>query len=527
MTPPQRQMTAADRAALGTTPGSLSGSANGGTATRSPARRSLGDAFGQVTAFARRWPELTLLALLFLLTAIFSRTFSKVSVGPIYVTEIVMAICAVTAVARLGVAQSWRTLRERLPMPALILIWVVAAIATVRGLRDYGLDMVTHDVGLADYTLLLPILALVVLDRTRYEAMFKVLVACGFAGIVGFVVVFTSDQISGHANTLYNLQGSAAGLYMSFAVCWVAARVVNGVPTSRYLTALVPVGLVLMGLTGQRSTWMIALLSLAAVVMLAPRDRRLRSGLVLTVLLPISLAGAIGIQAVLVDVAPAESTAVSTIVPIGNKNGVVTREVVVPGRAENGTADTRGSQNLSTTGNNGAPQLTNEISGLVNGNSDEGQNIKWRLAYWEELVRRTPHAPILGVGFGRPAAFTWQGRKYDFRDGDPQTGIDVAGPHNSFVNFLWRLGIPAFIALMAIILIALLRVRDAVRAGLDQSSRVALSTLLGMLAAGAMASSFNEGLTGPFLGIFFWVPLAMLLLWPGARGRDGSPVSPR
>ena len=36
-----------------------------------------------------------------------------------------------------------------------------------------------------------------------------------------------------------------------------------------------------------------------------------------------------------------------------------------------------------------------------------------------------------------------------------------------------------------------------------------------------MASSFNEGLTGPFLGLFFWVPLGMLLLWPvgpaGAR----------
>ena len=45
------------------------------------------------------------------------------------------------------------------------------------------------------------------------------------------------------------------------------------------------------------------------------------------------------------------------------------------------------------------------------------------------------------------------------------------------------------------------------------------------LAAGAMASSFNEGLTGPFLGLFFWVPLGMLLLWPFTRGRErGSPA---
>ena len=52
-----------------------------------------------------------------------------------------------------------------------------------------------------------------------------------------------------------------------------------------------------------------------------------------------------------------------------------------------------------------------------------------------------------------------------------------------------------------------------------------LVALAGMLAAGTMASSFNEGLTGPFLGLFFWVPLGMLLLWPFTRGRErGSPA---
>ena len=130
------------------------------------------------------------------------------------------------------------------------------------------------------------------------------------------------------------------------------------------------------------------------------------------------------------------------------------------------------------------------------------------------------------MGFGQPAAFTWNDRKYDFRDGEPGTGIDVAGPHNSFVNFLYRLGIPAFLALLFILAVAALRARRALREGLDPGERAALTTLVAMLAAGATASAFNEGLTGPFLGLFFWMPLGMLLLWPATRGAGSSDSAP-
>ena len=145
--------------------------------------------------------------------------------------------------------------------------------------------------------------------------------------------------------------------------------------------------------------------------------------------------------------------------------------------------------------------------------------MSWRLAYWKELISRVPDEPLLGVGFGQPAAFTWDERKYDHRDGDPGSGIDVAGPHNSFVNFLYRLGIPAFLALLFVVFVAVRNVWRAMRAGLQTEDRVALTTIAAMLAAGTMASSFNEGLTGPFLGLFFWVPLGMLLIWPFTRER--------
>ncbi len=96
-------------------------------------------------------------------------------------------------------------------------------------------------------------------------------------------------------------------------------------------------------------------------------------------------------------------------------------------------------------------------------------------------------------------------------------------PHNSFVNFLYRLGIPAFLALLFVLFVAVRNVWRALREGLEGTERVALTTLAGMLAAGTMASSFNEGLTGPFLGLFFWVPLGMLLIWPFTRERASAP----
>jgi len=284
-------------------------------------------------------------------------------------------------------------------------------------------------------------------------------------------------------------------------VIWVAARLVNGVPTSWWLKAVIPVGLVMMGLTTQRSVWMIAIVSLAIVGLFSPRPR-LRTGIAIVAVLIAGLAGAIAIQAGL------NAT-------VGGVSGT------------GGDGD-----NFATTSEGGGTQLGQELSGLggiAGGEGDaaaESENVSWRLAYWKELLSRVPDRPVLGAGFGEPAAFFWDDRKYDFRDGRPGSGIDVAGPHNSFVNFVYRLGIPAFLALMFVIFVALRNAFRAVRGGgIERADRVALSTLVGMLAAGAMASSFNEGLTGPFLGLFFWVPLGMLLLWPFTRGRENAPAA--
>lgn len=444
-------------------------------------------------ATMRRHPDLALVALLLLLTATISRSFSTgVHVGPIYVTEVVMALAAAIAIIRLGIGESWRVLR-RLPLPALALFWTVGAIAALRGIGEFGFSQTSDDVGLAVYSLVLPLLALVVVDRERHRALFGVLVACGFAAMATFAITYSADQLAGSADTLLTLQGAAAGLYMSLAVSWIAARVVNGVPTPTWLIALAPVGVVLMGLTSQRSVWMVAILSLAAVTIFAPRRAMLRTAAGGLAVLAVCFVAAAGIQ-----------------------SGITNTGGGVQGSGEN----------LATSSESGAPQLVTEIAAVTGeGESGESANVAWRLAYWRELVGRTPDAPLLGVGFGQPSAFVWRDLKYDFRDGDPTSPGDVTGPHNSFVHILYRMGIPALLVVLFLLAVAAVRVRSAFRDGrLAVGDRVTLTTLVAMLAAGIMASSFNEGLTGPYLGLFFWVPLGMLLLWPPVHGRGGEPA---
>ena len=449
----------------------------------------------------RRNPDLALVALLFLAIACGSRGLAQaIQVGPFYITEILMGLGGLIALIRLGVGRSWLALR-RLPLIALAIIWLAGAYAAYRGFSDYTFSLVKNDIGLIDYSLVLPLFALVAFDRERYRGMFAALVACGFVGIVTFVVTFSVDNITNTADSLIALQGQAAGLYMSFAIVWIVARLVNGVPTPTWLVALAPIGLVLMSLTSQRSVLLIAVLSLGGVVLLAPRGRFVRSAVATGVVFAVTVVAAIGISA-----------AVNSV--LGGVEARTETSEVADGLGQGGL----------TQSNDTSPQLAREIGGLTGGGGGaEGDNVTWRLAYWKEILSRVPSDPIAGVGFGQPGDFLWNGRKYDFRDGDPVSGIDVAGPHNSFVSWVYRLGIPAALALLFVMFIA---IRNAWVGGRDPDAelgeRVTLATLLGMLGAGIGVSLFNESLTGPFLGLYFWAPLAMLLLWPAVGSREAE-----
>jgi O-antigen ligase len=153
----------------------------------------------------------------------------------------------------------------------------------------------------------------------------------------------------------------------------------------------------------------------------------------------------------------------------------------------------------------------------------QAQNVKWRLAFWRYLVEESASRPIAGVGFGAPASFEWRDLVYDRRVGDGQPQ-DFTGPHNSFVNMLYRTGLPGLLALLAIMFVAVRGLLRRTRAA-DGEDRALGIWLLGGLALVTCVSLFFVSLETPFLAIFFWGLLGLALLAPdpspSARDRIG------
>ncbi len=178
-----------------------------------------------------------------------------------------------------------------------------------------------------------------------------------------------------------------------------------------------------------------------------------------------------------------------------------------------------------------APAAKPEANGLAEltasfRSSSQRANAEWRLAFWKFILDQTAKRPLSGVGFGAPSNFEWSGIRYDSRSGEAADPFDVSGPHNSFFNVLFRTGLPGFIALLAIVVIALLRTVRVARwtSGADKAIAV---WLVASIAAGTVTASLSVALEGPFMGIFFWTIIGLALIAPrflAPTPGDGQPA---
>jgi len=437
--------------------------------------------------------DLFLLLGLLLLTEVFGRSFSQIGVGDtVFVTEVLLVATTVAIVVRLGLRDAFELLRARVPLVLLLIFWLLGAYATVRGLRDWGLSFVTEDVGLFEYSVLVPLTVLVVRDRARLETFgLGLLIGSVVCAVLffGTMIVLRVDSDS----PLVFLVGAPSGMYISFFVGWVATRFAHGLGVRPAFVALAAFGLLMMWITDQRSVWVAVIAVLVTVVLLSPP--RLIPIAVMASLVVVTFAATVGLQS-LFPVPPGATVAEGD-------------------------------------GGAGNPQAIREVSAIAGGASGaEAENVQWRLAYWKELSRRTfsdPQIAAVGIGFGEPAAFVWNGRKYDFRDGDPGTGQDVAGPHNSFVAILYRMGLPALLCVVGLVGVALWRVRPLLwgERRLESTQRANVVAIVAALGSTVAVASFNEALKGPFLGMYFWVAVALLLAVAAIYGTRESAGSDR
>jgi hypothetical protein len=108
--------------------------------------------------------DLVLLLALLLLTALFGRPFSRIGLDSVrlYITELAIALIACAALLRCGIREAYARIRAVVPVVVLLAYWGIGAIAALRGISTFGLRRTTQDIGLVEYSIFVPLVAVVV-----------------------------------------------------------------------------------------------------------------------------------------------------------------------------------------------------------------------------------------------------------------------------------------------------------------------------------------------------------------------------
>lgn len=420
--------------------------------------------------------ELLVLAALLLATAAFGRTFSQLELGFdwLYPTEVVLVLVLAVALIRIGPREAWRRVAATGVLVPLGLFWALGALATVRGLADWGFSLTIEDIGLVEYSLLIPIVALIVSEREQLVWLASVVALGGILAIAAQVAALWTP-LQWEVGDKLELVDVATGMYISLYVVWILSRLASkvSIPAWHLPFAILGVCLIVLGLA--RAAWLALIAGfLMAVVLALPGRRWIAGGAAAAAL---ALGGALSV--------PAE--------------GISFGEAPV-------IAQTQGSS---------GPKAANEITASFDPGAEGGQgaNSAWRLAYWRYSMERAAKQPLNGAGFGTPANFTWSGITYDARTGDPADPFDVSPPHNSFVNVAYRMGPLALLALGAILVIAAWRLLPRTRRAQGEDRAISI-WLLAALVVTFVVANFAVALEGPYMGIFFWTILGLTLLAP-------------
>jgi hypothetical protein len=171
------------------------------------------------------------------------------------------------------------------------------------------------------------------------------------------------------------------------------------------------------------------------------------------------------------------------------------------------------------------PRLLHDVVEGFNASDTSGAsaNSSWRLAIWSYMVQRTARDnPLFGIGFGKPTNFLYHGILFDGRRGIAADPNDQIPPHNSFVNLLFRTGLLGFVPLLVIIGVAIRRTLGARRRGLPRRDEADLVSVAALFAFAATIAFLNAALEGPYMSLFFWLPLGLLLVIPKLHELQGG-----
>ncbi len=345
---------------------------------------------------------------------------------------------------------------------SLMVFLIIGMVALFRGLPTYGVDAV-RDSALCYYSLTFPLVVLLASDKRRLRA----LVWFCWAGWVASALVVTWKYVRGMGAPLdYDLLRYGAGAQALASISGVASVFASWSPgttsTMKVLMRVVGGGQLCVGiLLIQHRSLFIAVVGASLAVAYCCIPQRFLTALWV-------MCGFVLLLLVL------------AMLPVN--------EFHLPAMVEDTLA------------------RLGSIIGHNDGNS------AWRLDIWERGIRYGLEHPLVGAGFGPSMGDTF--------------GIgasDRIDPHNSYVAILYRMGLPGILA-FGTLWVSIIR-GTFVRCRSEKCSILTLGMALAAHAAAAIFAAFNVALEGPYMGVPFWMSLALLYVastelpevstWPG------------
>lgn len=342
-----------------------------------------------------------------------------------------------------------------LPWGWLAGFWVVGLVAVLRGLAE-GADpyFVARDATLTYYSVIVVGLALVFASPGGTRSVERVLIWSGLAAIAFDLVVILLPVVwTGHTLALGQIAVSQA-IGLAVVPIVVGSRATEGARAGLGMIALGLLALWMVVDTQSRAVWVAMVMTAVFVVLTAPSAQRARAwracALVLATVVALTLVAGTG----WIHRADSSSLAV---------------------KAES-----------------------------------KSSNGSWRLAFWQHDLRDAARRPLTGAGYGPAADFHWHQYRYDARRSrDP---AEISGPHNSFVNIVYRTGYLGGLIFLGLVLAVVRRAWRAVGAARrrgDGEAAGRLRAVLAFLLFNATIAFFSVSLETPFLAIPFWLSLGL------------------
>ena len=154
-------------------------------------------------------------------------------------------------------------------------------------------------------------------------------------------------------------------------------------------------------------------------------------------------------------------------------------------------------------------KILDEFEGIYKFNSLDtapANNVKWRLMVWGDIFRESLEKPLLGYGFGKPF-LSESLREYDWLT----PGEDWMDPHNSYLSILYRIGFIGLFAFLFIIFRFFKLTINFINNCKDNQVRVYIAGFLTTIVFILGISLFAVVLEGPFLGIFLWINMGIVV----------------